>query len=160
MKLDFLCFVRFVFRYKFDPTGFETGNGDTLKSQTLCINLILWIFKLDKEQKYLNSTTYEWQDDNNVRFRCIVNHIEREVHKRGRTTTVTTPPSRDAIITFYSDKNLNEKMIFKNLKVEEYYSNLDIESVKKDLESIESLNNDSNNIFTNSDDDKSTQEDV
>lgn len=51
-------------------------------------------------------------------------------------------------------------MIFKNPKVEEYYSNLDIESVKKDLESIESLNNDFNNIFTNLDDDKSTQEDV
>ncbi|WP_155827387.1 hypothetical protein [Campylobacter ureolyticus] len=51
-------------------------------------------------------------------------------------------------------------MIFKNSKVEEYYSNLDIESIKKDLENIKSLSNDFNNIFSNSDDDKTTQEDV
>ncbi len=94
----------------------------------------LKIFKtpfIDKKQKYPNSTTYEWQDDNNVRFRCIVDHIEREVYKRGGPQ-LSLPPSRDTIITFYSDRNLNEKMIFKNPKVEEYYSNLDIESVIKD----------------------------
>lgn len=51
-------------------------------------------------------------------------------------------------------------MIFKNPKVEEYYSNLDIESIKKDLENIKNLSNNFNNIFSNSDDDKTTQEDV
>ena len=114
---------------------------------------------MKQEQKYPNSTTYEWQDDNNVRFRCIVDHIEREVHKRGGPQ-LSLPPSRGTIITFYFDRNLNEKMIFKNPKVEEYYLNLDIESIKKDLENIKSLSNDFNNIFSNSDDDKTTQEDV
>ena len=94
-----------------------------------------------------------------MRFRCIVDHIEREVYKRGGPQ-LSLPPSRDTIVTFYSDINLNEKMIFKNPKVEEYYLNLDIESIKKDLENIKSLSNDFNNVFSNSDDDKTTQEDV
>ncbi|EPH07550.1 hypothetical protein HMPREF9309_01451 [Campylobacter ureolyticus ACS-301-V-Sch3b] len=81
------------------------------------------------------------------------------MYKRGGPQ-LSLPPSRDTIITFYFDRNLNEKMIFKNSKVEEYYSNLDIESIKKDLENIKSLSNDFNNIFSNSDDDKTTQEDV
>ena len=81
-----------------------------------------------------------------MRFRCIVDHIEREVYKRGGPQ-LSLPPSRDTIITFYSDRNLNEKMIFKNPKVEEYYSNLDIESVEKDLKNIKDLSSDFNKIF-------------
>ena len=39
---------------------------------------------------------------------------------------LSLPPSHDAIITFYSDRNLNKKMMFKNPKVKKYYLNLDL----------------------------------
>ena len=75
-----------------------------------------------------------------VRFRVAIDDREEGL----------IPPlslSNKVIISFYSDRNLNEKMIFKNPKVEEYYSNLDIESVEKDLENIKDLSSDFNKIF-------------
>ena len=75
-----------------------------------------------------------------VRFRVAIDDREEGL----------IPPlslSNKVIITFYSDRNFNEKMIFKNPKVEEYYSNLDIESVEKDLKNIKNLSSDFNKIF-------------
>lgn len=70
-----------------------------------------------------------------VRFRVTIDDREEGL----------IPPlslSNKVIISFYSDRNLNEKMIFKNSKVEEYYSHLDIEIIEKDLENIKDLSND------------------
>ncbi len=75
-----------------------------------------------------------------VRFRVAIDDREEGL----------IPPlslSNKVIISFYSDRNFNEKMIFKNPKVEEYYSNLDIESVEKDLKNIKNLSSDFNKIF-------------
>ncbi|MCR2063220.1 hypothetical protein CHLV4140_10360, partial [Campylobacter helveticus] len=46
-------------------------------------------------------------------------------------------PSDEIIITFYSDRNLNEKMEFKNPKVREYYGN------KENFQKSESTNENS-----------------
>ena len=52
---------------------------------------------------------YEWQDENGVRFRVVVDN------RRGNGQT--PPPASENIITFYSDRNLKDRMDFKNPKV-------------------------------------------
>lgn len=92
------------------------------------------------EDKDKTGRVFEWQNKEMVRFRVAIDDREEGL----------IPPlslSNKVIISFYSDRNLNEKMIFKNPKVEEYYSNLDIESVEKDLENIKDLSSDFNKIF-------------
>ncbi|WP_394980627.1 hypothetical protein [uncultured Helicobacter sp.] len=70
---------------------------------------------------------YEWENEG-VRFRAVVS--ERQVRARDTTAsqahTLTNQGTNatsiaDVIITFYSDRNLNKKMEFKNPKVEQYY---------------------------------------
>ncbi|TNB61308.1 hypothetical protein FDW43_08680, partial [Campylobacter helveticus] len=47
-------------------------------------------------------------------------------------------PSDEIIITFYSDRNLNKQMEFKNPKVREYYENKEIkqEQIKTMQEAV------------------------
>ena len=77
----------------------------------------LKIFKepfLEDENK--SGRVYEWQDKNGIRFR-VATDINRE---EGLIPPLS--PSDEIIISFYSDRNLNQKMQFKNPKVEAYYS--------------------------------------
>lgn len=60
---------------------------------------------------------YEWQNNNGVRFRIATDKI------KGEGLIPPLSPSDEAIITFYSDRNLNKAMEFKNPKVKEYYEN-------------------------------------
>ncbi|EGP2391587.1 hypothetical protein I7W50_01635 [Campylobacter jejuni] len=60
---------------------------------------------------------YEWQNNNRVRFRIATDKI------KGEGLIPPLSPSDEAIITFYSDRNLNKAMEFKNPKVKEYYEN-------------------------------------
>lgn len=59
------------------------------------------------------STIYEWQDDNEVRFRVVIDKIKvKDVQKtegEGHSGTPLSSPGK-SIITFYSDRNLNAKM--------------------------------------------------
>lgn len=76
----------------------------------------LKIFKepyLEDENK--TGKVYEWQDDKGVRFRVAVDTY------KGEGLIPPLSPFADVIITFYSDRNLNEPMKFKNPKVEAYY---------------------------------------
>ncbi|HEC1543300.1 TPA: hypothetical protein R1X41_001703, partial [Campylobacter upsaliensis] len=50
---------------------------------------------------------YEWQDDEGVRFRIVTN-------TKAKGGNIAPSPLADEIITFYSDRNLKEKMNFKN----------------------------------------------
>ncbi|PAF42178.1 hypothetical protein [Helicobacter sp. 11S03491-1] len=59
---------------------------------------------------------YEWENDKRVRFRAIVD-------KQKGGPQLPLSPSDDVIITFYSDRNLNERMEFKNPSVNDYYKN-------------------------------------
>lgn len=73
---------------------------------------------------------YEWENDKGVRFRVITDKIgEKNLDKvvkdyqRGGTQ-LPLSPSDDQIITFYSDRNINKRLEFKNPKVKAYYENL------------------------------------
>lgn len=59
---------------------------------------------------------YEWENDGSVRFRVITDKHKGEGH-----SNTPLSPSADVIITFYSDRNLNKQMEFKNPRVEAYY---------------------------------------
>ena len=77
----------------------------------------LKIFKepfLEDENK--SGKVYEWQDKNGIRFR-VATDINRE-----EVLIPPLSPSDEIIISFYSDRNLNQKMQFKNPEVEAYYS--------------------------------------
>lgn len=52
-----------------------------------------------------------------MRFRIATDKI------KGEGLIPPLSPSDEAIITFYSDRNLNKAMEFKNPKVKEYYEN-------------------------------------
>ena len=67
------------------------------------------------EDKNKTGKVYEWQDDKGVRFRVAI-----DKHK-GEGLIPPLSPSADVIITFYSDRNLNKKMEFKNPKVAQHY---------------------------------------
>ncbi|TKX28187.1 hypothetical protein [Campylobacter aviculae] len=52
-----------------------------------------------------------------MRFRIATDKI------KGEGLIPPLSPSDEIIITFYSDRNLSDKMEFKNPKVKEYYEN-------------------------------------
>ena len=51
---------------------------------------------------------YEWENDNGVRFRLVSKTQD------GGTTADSHPANAEVIITFYSDRNLKNRMKFKN----------------------------------------------
>ena len=59
---------------------------------------------------------FEWENNKGVRFRIATDKI------KGEGLIPPLSPSDEIIITFYSDRNLNQKMQFKNPEVEAYYS--------------------------------------
>ena len=61
---------------------------------------------------------YEWENDKGVRFRAIADKVPESV-----ATHLASLNSDTQIISFYSDRNFNERMEFKNPKVKEYYEN-------------------------------------
>ncbi|HEC1553668.1 TPA: hypothetical protein R1X37_000041 [Campylobacter upsaliensis] len=75
---------------------------------------------------------YEWQDDEGVRFRIVTN-------TKAKGGNIAPSPLADEIITFYSDRNLKEKMNFKNplLKDTIAESTMQGEALSKELESKE-----------------------
>ncbi|HEC1580291.1 TPA: hypothetical protein R1X62_000808 [Campylobacter upsaliensis] len=72
---------------------------------------------------------YEWQDDEGVRFRIVTN-------TKAKGGNIAPSPLADEIITFYSDRNLKEKMNFKNplLKDTIAESTMQGEALSKELE--------------------------
>lgn len=67
---------------------------------------------------------YEWENDKGVRFRIVTNTKTKESN--------TAPlPLVDEIITFYSDRNLKEKMKFKNPALNSQEKEFDLETLKK-----------------------------
>lgn len=64
---------------------------------------------------------YEWENDDRTRFRIVADTIREN---KGEGDNCHSTPFASAIISFYSDRNLNEKMNFKNPKVKAYYERL------------------------------------
>ncbi|ELU9596457.1 hypothetical protein R0U48_000399, partial [Campylobacter upsaliensis] len=73
---------------------------------------------------------YEWKDENGVKFRAVVNNTQTS----GGNSHL--PSASEEIITFYSDRNLKEKMNFKNplLKDTIAQASMQGEALSKDLE--------------------------
>lgn len=61
-----------------------------------------------------------------VRFRavsdCISQKVLEKINQMGGSQ-LPLSPFENTIITFYSDRNFNERMEFKSPKVKEYYEN-------------------------------------
>ena len=84
-----------------------------------------------------NRKIYEWQDKKGIRFRTVVDRIskkaieilEKKYQERGSQLPLSTLD--EIIITFYSDRNLNERMLFKNPKVALFY---EAKELNKELE--------------------------
>nr|WP_306809779.1 hypothetical protein [Campylobacter upsaliensis] len=110
----------------------ENSEGEINASELLNLgNSIREYLKMFKEPfiDEKGAKIYEWENDENVRFRVVVDkipqgHLEQlgEEYQRGGSQPPLSP-SDEIIITFYSDRNLNEKMEFKNPKVKEFYEN-------------------------------------
>ena len=69
---------------------------------------------------------YEWEDDNGIRFRAVSDKLSQKIVEKINQmggSQLPLSPFDNTIITFYSDRNLNEKMEFKNPKVKEFYEN-------------------------------------
>ncbi len=93
---------------------------------------------------------YEWQE-NGVRFRLVVNEAKGEANSN---LAQLSKPLDDEIITFYSDRNVNEKMIFKNKLLN--YDKEHLQELKKagnDLQRLANLaeNGNANAYFVLSD---------
>ena len=72
---------------------------------------------------------YEWQDDKGIRFRVIADKKKASISPCDNCTATNTLTNQgtsatsiaDVIITFYSDRNLNKQMEFKNPQVAAHY---------------------------------------
>ncbi|PAF46320.1 hypothetical protein BKH46_08005 [Helicobacter sp. 12S02634-8] len=60
---------------------------------------------------------YEWENENRVRFRAVIDKILPDLV----ATHLANLPSSNQIISFYSDRNLNKPMGFKNPLVAKHY---------------------------------------
>ncbi|WP_270975473.1 hypothetical protein [Campylobacter helveticus] len=83
---------------------------------------------------------YEWENDEGVRFRVVSDKLSQKIVEKINQmggSQLPLSPFDNTIITFYSDRNLNQKMEFKNPKVREYYAN------KENFQKSESTNENS-----------------
>ncbi|EAH5982815.1 hypothetical protein EF869_05725 [Campylobacter upsaliensis] len=69
-----------------------------------------------------DARVYEWENNESVRFRIVTDTNYKLIKGEGHSNTPLSP-SDEIIITFYSDRNLNKQMEFKNPKVAKYYAN-------------------------------------
>ncbi|EAJ0469159.1 hypothetical protein FFT86_07485 [Campylobacter upsaliensis] len=69
-----------------------------------------------------DARVYEWENNESVRFRIVTDTNYKLIKGEGHSNTPLSP-SDEQIITFYSDRNLNKQMEFKNPKVAKYYAN-------------------------------------
>ena len=77
---------------------------------------------------------YEWENGDKVRFRLVVDNPKSSMSSCDNCTATHTLTNQGTnatsiagiIITFYSDRNLNETMLFKNPKVQRFYEKQDL----------------------------------
>lgn len=68
-----------------------------------------------------NASIYEWQDKNGVRFRVVSDKNHSMISKGEGHSNTPLSPFDETIITFYSDRNINQRMEFKNPLVKAHY---------------------------------------
>ena len=87
------------------------------------------------EDKTKTGKVFEWQDSDGIRFRVTMDS-KRQAGEEGLITPLSLP--NDVIITFYSDRNLNKRMVFKNPVVREFYESKKFEDVE-DYSAVEEI---------------------
>ena len=127
-----------------EPNSDEQITLEELLNLGNSIRTYLQIFNEPFMEENKNAKIYEWENDKGVRFRAITDkighkHLENitKAYQEGGPQLPLSPLD-EQIITFYSDRNLNEKMEFKNPKVREYYENKEIkqEQIKTMQEAV------------------------
>ncbi|WP_139471144.1 hypothetical protein [Campylobacter armoricus] len=76
------------------------------------------------EDQNKDGKVYEWENKEGIRFRVATDKI------KGEGLIPPLSPSDEIIITFYSDRNLNKRMEFKNPKVKAYYEEKSLKQEK------------------------------
>ena len=79
------------------------------------------------ENENKDGRVYEWENEKGIRFRIATDKI------KGEGLIPPLSPSDEIIITFYSDRNLKERMLFKNPKVILFYESKEL---NKQLENL------------------------
>ena len=77
---------------------------------------------------------FEWENDKGIRFRVATDKI------KGEGLIPPLSPFDEVIITFYSDRNLKERMEFKNPLVKEYYKTKDVNSTQENNQTHQTKN--------------------
>ena len=87
------------------------------------------------EDKNKTGKVFEWQDSDGIRFRVTMDS-KRQAGEEGLITPLSLP--NKTIITFYSDRNLNARMVFKNPAVREFYESKKLDDVE-DYSAVEEI---------------------
>lgn len=80
---------------------------------------------------------YEWENKEGVKFRVVVDSSRRDA----TTAELPQPTATDDIITFYSDRNIKDKMIFRNPKLNQSKKEAEnLAQYRKDIEAKYNIN--------------------
>ena len=91
------------------------------------------------ENENKDGRVYEWENEKGIRFRIATDKI------KGEGLIPPLSPSDEIIITFYSDRNIKERMLFKNPKVTLFYESKEL---NKQLENLLKQRNKNKEINT------------
>ena len=85
----------------------------------------LAIFKEPFIEKEGGRKIYEWENKEGIRFRVVTDSLSQKgldkVFQMGGSQ-LPLSPFENTIITYYSDRNATNKMLYKNPKVQDYYA--------------------------------------
>lgn len=104
----------------------ENSAGYVTQNELLNLGQSIREYILEYKEPFIEKSgarVYEWKDKEGVRFRLVVG----DRSDKGATTAVATEhrlPLSKTIITFYSDRNLKQKMSFKNPKLQSLMTKL------------------------------------
>lgn len=109
----------------------ENSAGYVTQSELLNLGQSIREYILEYTEPFIEKSgarVYEWKDKEGIRFRLVVgNRSKNKKVDKGATTAVATEhrlPLSKTIITFYSDRNLKQKMSFKNPKLQSLMTKL------------------------------------
>ena len=97
-----------------------TKEGYVTKQELLNMGENMRKFIKEYKEPFINdrkARLYEWEDKDGVGFRLVINDIKDKNGGSGIHSAITSTSANDDIITFYSDRNLKEPMIFENPKL-------------------------------------------
>ncbi|MCR8708808.1 hypothetical protein [Campylobacter sp. RM5063] len=107
--------------------SFNDKNSTPINTELEIIEEAIIDYVVHKDSN--DARVYEWEK-NNTRFRLVTDTNYKQVIKGEGHSNTPLSPSDEIIITFYSDRNLNKRMEFKNPKVKAYYEEKSLKQEK------------------------------